>query len=119
MSLEKEFAKYSNLLKNNRSITNSANEELEPSITSQSVLVGGSGCTYLNVKLVLTNDLLEEINAVSNTLGVTPEVTLANYLQYGNDIQLVPIRPEVPLEEDLDYDVTYLIDVNDQYFEED
>lgn len=106
MSLEQEFLYYSNRLQNKHSPSDSP-------ICDQ-IFIESASHTYLNVKVVLSKDLLEEINTVSQTMGATPEVILANYLQYGEDICLTPIQPEIPLPEDLDYDVTYLLQSYDE-----
>jgi len=117
MSLEKEFLYYSSKL---RSTQTSSNTDVCNSIDNLENLtyIGGDNCTYLNIKLVMSKELLEEINVVSETLGITPEATLANYVQYGNDIRLVPIVPKIKYDEDMDYDVIYYIDVNDDYYME-
>lgn len=114
MSLEKEFLYYSSRLKN-QTLSNTDVCNMTPE-SDNSVYIGGDDCTYLNIKLVLSKELLEEINVVSETLGITPEATLANYVQYGQDLRLIPITPKVPIAEDLDYDVTYYLEVNDNFF---
>lgn len=106
MSLEQEFSYYSSKIQKNQ-------PSVSTSIPNNPLIyLGGDKCTYLNVKLVLSKELLEEINTVSETLEIAPEMTLANYLQYANDLKLVPIKPEIEMEEDLDYDATYYLDVD-------
>jgi hypothetical protein len=113
MSLEKEFSKYSNLYLQNK--LGIPIEEDETSTTKFSVNLSSQDHFYLNVRLVLPEHLLLEIQDLSMVHQVSFANILASYLRHGEDLELVEL-----LSDDLtsienpdavdSYDTVFLLD---------
>lgn len=107
MNLEQEFSAYANKLKQT---SNTQCQPLNPN--EEYVDIDPEKNTYLNIKLVLSHKLIDEMATVAQTLNTNIQEVLSNYLQSGMDLDLTTIYPVGGNQEndELLYDAIYYLE---------
>lgn len=80
MSIEQEFSKYSRVIKA-KELSNLPIEDVPMDESIKVEPIGGPGYSYVNIRILMKTEILDEINVVSQHLQIRPDFAFALCLQ--------------------------------------